>query len=666
MITPNKREQPKVILVCMPWTSLLEPSLGLGILKSKLIQEEIDCRVFYGHIQLLKYMRTYTYEALAINFAINDWMFTACFEQETDEAQEKILHQFVQRMWEGKVFESYSNINSYDDLLQLMYKIRNVTIPRYLNDCLENILSDNPTMVGFTCLFDQTFASLALAKLIKEKSPDMFIAMGGYALEGPMSKQIIDSFSFVDCVVTGEGEPAIVPLAQVSVGKGSLATIPGAHYRESGKTVKSPVPQIFINLNDSPFPDYDDFPEQIKQLKETHQVDIKWQTIPIEASRGCWWGQKSHCTFCGIDDHTMTYRQKNPERVIEMLDMLNKKYERAYFRFSDYILPNNYYNELLPKLAREEHKLGLHCEIKANITSEKARLLHDAGFIAVQPGIESFSTPILRIMKKGVTAIQNIFTVLLGTRYSIVIHYNLLYGFPDDTEEAYSQMLKTIPKLYHIQPPENETQIAITRFAPLEQAYSAQNLLHAHELYNIIFSRNFLQENSFNLDNYCYQFNKPYANSPKLDEYYSLLSYQVAHWKENFRKREVVLIYEDHEQFIQFTDTRYNAKGTMFTLNKICRDIFMKCEMKIASIKTMQEELSGIYTGDEVSNALLELDNYRVVFIEDDKILGLALLLEDYKNFKIDKLFRDNLPLESKYINYELKSKINLKYELTV
>lgn len=661
----NTAPAPRVTLVCMPWTSLNEPSLGLGILKSTLTNAGIECRVFYGHIQLLRYMRVHTYETLAANFALNDWMFTAVFEQETSAVQEKALKDFVQFLWDEKAFHGYKNIHSFDDLLQMMYKIRNKIIPRYLEDCVEVILSADPTLVGLTCLFDQTIASLAIARLIRKKRPGIMLAMGGYALEGPMSDHIIDSFPFIDCVVTGEGEPAIEKLALASVGQCTLADVPGAHYRDrNGNTLKSLLPQRFINLNDSPYPDYDDFYEQVNQMREEHQVHIRWRTLPVEASRGCWWGQKSHCTFCGIDDHTMTYRQKKADSVLDMLETLNKKYKRAYFRFSDYILPNNYYKDLLPRLERYKHKLAFSCEIKANITSEKAKLLHEAGFFEVQPGIESFSTPVLRIMKKGVTAIQNILTVMLGTRYSILIHYNLLYGFPDDTEEAYRDLLKTIPRLYHIYPPENETIIAITRFAPLEQMYNAREPLHAHKAYDIIFSQEYRDKTGFNPDNYCYHFRKPFKNSAKLVEYYSLLSYQVKHWRDIYGKREVVLIYEDRETDIRFIDTRYDAKGKIFVLNKICRDVFMKCEMKIVSINTLKEELCGRYSAEEIDMALACMDEHRVVFIDEGKVLGLALLLEDYRNFKRDKLFMDNHPSEAGYIDYGIRDQISLKYEL--
>ncbi len=42
--------------------------------------------------------------------------------------------------------------------------------------------------------------------------------------------------------------------------------------------------------------------------------------VPYETSRGCWWGQKKHCTFCGLNPLGMNYRAKSPERAVEIID----------------------------------------------------------------------------------------------------------------------------------------------------------------------------------------------------------------------------------------------------------------------------------------------------------------------------------------------------------
>ena len=45
-----KKNKPKVLLASMPWTNLVEPSLGLGILKSQLDKGNITCNIRHFNI----------------------------------------------------------------------------------------------------------------------------------------------------------------------------------------------------------------------------------------------------------------------------------------------------------------------------------------------------------------------------------------------------------------------------------------------------------------------------------------------------------------------------------------------------------------------------------------------------------------------------------------
>ena len=76
-------------------------------------------------------------------------------------------------------------------------------------------------------------------------------------------------------------------------------------------------------------------------------------------------------------------------------------------------------------------------------------LMAEAGFVEVQPGIESFSSMALTAMDKGTSAIQNAQTLLLGKAHGVQVHWNLLYGFPDDDADDYERMLETLSRLAH-------------------------------------------------------------------------------------------------------------------------------------------------------------------------------------------------------------------------
>ncbi len=211
----------------------------------------------------------------------------------------------------------------------------------------------------------------------------------------------------------------------------------------------------------------------------------------MENSRGCWWGAKSHCVFCGIKDSDLTYRAMESDAVLANMAELNRKYGINAFRFSDYILPNEYFNTLLPAIVKIGSPYHISTEMKSNITADKFQLLARAGFLEVQPGIESFNSNVLRKMKKGVTGIQNVFTLMLGKRHTVRILYNILFGFPGDVEDDYVDLLKILPRLMHLDPPMTYIEVKITRWAPLHLQPEAFGIgpPEPENVYQMLFSR---------------------------------------------------------------------------------------------------------------------------------------------------------------------------------
>jgi len=628
-------KNPRVLLLSMPWTSLVEPSLGLGILKSVLYKKNIECRIVHLNIFLLKYMRATTYISIANIFAINEFLFTYIFEKNISNEQYKALLLRIDEIIENNLFVGDERYNDKDSIIQLFQTLRTKIIPEYLHDCLKFIADYNPTMIGFTCMFDQTIASVALSKLVKERFPNILIVFGGYALKGDPGFEILKSFNCVDCIAYDEGEGKIEKLALASVNKFNLSDIPNVLYRSQGKIHTSNTADVFIDLNDSPFPNYNDFYNDLKELFETHSIKIKWRTLPVETSRGCWWGQKSHCIFCGIDESSLKYRQRNVKTTLKMLSVLSNKYNSIYFRISDYILPYKYYSLLLPELSKLNPNYIFTCEIKSNISYKQFIDLKSAGFIEVQPGIETFSSSILKKMNKGVNAIQNIYCLILGFYNSVNVNYNILYGFPNDTLNEYQNLLKTIPYLYHLYPPSSRVRVAVTRFSPLHmdpKRFEYDSVYEHNKCYDVLFSNSFIKKTNFNIDNYCYYFENPFFNRQEIEYLYKLLIYQIDYWRNIHQTREVYLKYEVYDDKIIFYDTRYSVEPQIKEYNNIYKIIYEECSPQMITKEQLFSKLK-FFSKSSITVALEQLFNDRFIFIEDSKIVGLAFKEQVYINF---------------------------------
>jgi hypothetical protein len=69
-----------------------------------------------------------------------------------------------------------------------------------------------------------------------------------------------------------------------------------------------------------PTPSFEEYYKQYNYFLPrgvTGQTRDVW--LPYESSRGGWWGEKHHCTFCGINGLGMKFREKSPDRVLAEL-----------------------------------------------------------------------------------------------------------------------------------------------------------------------------------------------------------------------------------------------------------------------------------------------------------------------------------------------------------
>src|SRR5208282_1767562 len=190
-----------------------------------------------------------------------------------------------------------------------------------------------------------------------------------------------------------------------------------------------------------PDPDYGDYFAALGRSSLGPRIK---PALLIESARGCWWGAKSHCTFCGLNGSTMAFRAKSAQRVYAELVRQKSRYGIGRFLAVDNIMSYHYFRDLLPMLNEHNPGVSLFYEIKSNLKRDQVELLRDAGVLAVQPGIESLSSHVLRLMRKGVTAIQNVQLLRLCREFGIEIAWNLLYGFPGETPEDYVETAQII------------------------------------------------------------------------------------------------------------------------------------------------------------------------------------------------------------------------------
>ena len=304
-------------------------------------------------------------------------------------------------------------------------------------------------VVGFTASFQQTMPSLCMAQRIKRLCPEIRIVFGGAACEGCMGPELLRQFPEIDCVFSGEADVTFPATVEKWIHEGHDRA---RKERKGGRRMCIGWESGTVeNLDELPYPDFDDYFARLGRSPLREQFD---SLLSFETSRGCWWGKKCRCAFCGLNGDRLGFRSKSPERAIGELRYLVERHGIRRACAADNILDPRYFESLLPMLKAAGLDLSFVYEMKTNLTRQQVEVLRDAGLAAAQLGIESFSTPVLKLIGKGATAIENLQTLRWFCEAGVKVEWNLLYGFPGEDPAEYAKLAELLPSLFHLDPPQ--------------------------------------------------------------------------------------------------------------------------------------------------------------------------------------------------------------------
>ncbi|MEV5613448.1 RiPP maturation radical SAM C-methyltransferase [Streptomyces sp. NPDC052225] len=456
----------RVQLVTMPWHPIDLPSLQVGLLHQLLRRTRPDdeVREFHGSLRWAEFLlersggrlRPGDYESIgsdSIFHGLGDWVFSGVL-YEDDE-------------WGAARLREYARERDLcADTLATVFEMRGHAA-EYIARCADEVLAHDPDVVGFTSTFMQNVPSLALARELKRRRPQLTVVFGGSNCDGPMGHALHRNHPYVDHVVRGEGEYAFPALlAHVAVGT-PPDDVPGVCWWDTTTTPSvsraNAEAHRIVAPADIPSPDYDQWQAEIEA---SPVIEYVYPKLVVEGARGCWWGEKHHCTFCGLNGTTMAFRAKPGERLWEEIDRLVRRHRILDVVTVDNIIDMAYFKDFLPRAVESGWDLRMHYEVKSNLNREQIALLGEAGAVLIQPGIESLSNRVLDLMDKGVSGARNIRTLREFDNHAITCTWNYLYGFPGETAEDYAPVLDQLPALVHLQPPGGAHRIQLERFSP--------------------------------------------------------------------------------------------------------------------------------------------------------------------------------------------------------
>jgi len=448
----------RVVLVNMPWALIEVPSLALGILRQAAAAAvpEVEVEVIHANLDYVDWVTErhtfgatdYYFYSLTTYFSgVGDWVFSSAL--------------YDDRQW--RIAELLDTVELSEEQARLSLALHE-DAPDFVAEMTARILALEPDLVGFTSTFQQNIPALAVARAIKQAAPGVLTAMGGANCDGDQGGAIHRNFCFVDYVFRGEGETAFPQLLNALHEGSSPAQVPGLCWRAAdGSTVLNPMSVKPLMPAQIVAPNYDGYFERFEASAARDWVEPK---LVVEGARGCWWGEKHHCKFCGLNGSFMQFRSKSPEVFWQEILTLVERHQVLDMFVVDNILDMSWVKTLLPVIIESGYDLRMQYEIKSNMRAPQLQTLFDAGLVNVQPGIESLNSRVLNLMDKGVTGCQNVRMLRDAATSGLSIAWNYLYGFPDETDEDYLPVIDQMPALHHLPPLDAVARIVIERFSP--------------------------------------------------------------------------------------------------------------------------------------------------------------------------------------------------------
>ncbi|MEL6821265.1 MAG: RiPP maturation radical SAM C-methyltransferase [Calditrichota bacterium] len=527
----------RVAFAYMPWARVDYGSLGLSLIKSMLDKGEIGSDIFYFNMLYsqmvgLKRYRQFTDAIITPEYVFSDYYYG--LERDMDHLD--------------KILDMSSAQDQRDNYLHCMDQL-----DAYFDNCVALADWTQYDVLGISVLFEQRLSSVALAKKVKEVNPDIKVVFGGPGCDGAMGRELLRVFPEVDYVYQGEAEFAIVPFVRsILYNEGKPEDISGVCYLEDGEVKSTGEIKTFFDMDKTEYPDYEDYFYQRDVFECTHNE----MTVYLEGSRGCWWGEKKACRFCGLNGLAMKYRSKSQVRFIEEIKYYIEDHDIRNFYFADNILDMKYFEHVLPELIklRDKYNISFNYEVKSNLKAKHVKELRKAGCIMVQPGVESFNTHVLHLMDKGAKEKHSVQIVKYCAEENVKCDYNILTRFPYEKAEDYQMQIDLLPYIKHLPAPNGMFSLVLTRFSVYHndpESYEIRKV-QPSRWYNEIF-----RDPEINMTDFVYHFEFEHDcdYDKELVDTRNRLRELIGKWKEDYV--ENTLVYDlDNDRNVVLFDKR--------------------------------------------------------------------------------------------------------------
>ncbi len=484
----------------MPFSTVNMPSSGLSVLKPYLNRNGFDTKCFHYQVEFANIIGK-TYLSLGYTHPIDIFIPRWCFSRMAFPDSD------VDRL----NYEMYQHMARFNFSILEMCKIRQQA--EEFTRKISHREWDKFDIVGFTVNSINTHAALAAGRLIKQNYPETLIVYGGNSLRDTEGKEYCKHLPWVDYVVIGQGERAMVELLQklnsnknvardnYSLSKNNTQvavieekktislpiitktdTIPGIICRNENGDIEY-TPQSKLSFYDV-LPDFSEYLNSFENSRpDIKEYISKNMYVPVSMSHGCFYGNKKSCQFCSDPSLSLSqYAKASLKQAVAIMKSASECHPNPKtLELTSSILPNEYVPELFDEWSKIDNNSKLSIMHVPWFTKDHFSSLHKSGVKEIYLGIEQVQPDLVKLMKKSHTVAQSLNCLKWGKHYGIYIAWMLLIRVPKEREEWYYEVAATMRKIKHFFPPRHIQNIEIMPDTPYWNSYVFDELRPCHK-----------------------------------------------------------------------------------------------------------------------------------------------------------------------------------------
>ncbi len=287
---------------------------------------------------------------------------------------------------------------------------------------IDKVVRSNPDLIAFSVYTNTYQWARQMAQTLRERV-DAPIVFGG--IHTTLVPDQVMQDPFVDFAVVGEGEDALVELAQR--GARNCADIRNLWYRENGEVKSNDVRPPIENLDLLPLPD-----------KGLFERDVNFgDDYLILTARGC----RFSCSYCCESYlnrlyHRRYFRRRSVDSVMQELTTMHQRYRYREVMFNDSIFFTDK-EWLADVLTRFKAEIGVpfRCFGQSRYMDEDiAGMLKEAGCYAIEYGVQTTNDTIRRaVLNRGDTMEHVRQAVRICDEFELSYDIDHMFGLPDES-----------------------------------------------------------------------------------------------------------------------------------------------------------------------------------------------------------------------------------------